>query len=82
MKDSYDFGGAKRGAVIGASNKTRITMYLDTDVLDVFRDMAAREGKGYQTLINEALRKSIRAEGEPLTVESLRRVIREEMKAA
>jgi uncharacterized protein (DUF4415 family) len=80
-KEFYDFGGAKRGAVIGESNKTRITMYVDTGIPDAVRDAAAKQGKGYQTLINEALSKSMRSDGEPLTVESLPRVIREEVKA-
>jgi uncharacterized protein (DUF4415 family) len=39
-----------------AKNKTRITIYLDDDVLRAFRDYAERTGTGYQTLINAALR--------------------------
>jgi glycosyltransferase involved in cell wall biosynthesis len=52
-----------------------------TDVLDVFRAEAATAGKGYQTLINEALRRAMLA-SEPLTLDSVRRVIREELRAA
>jgi len=36
--------------------KTRITIYLDDEVLDEFRSRAERTGTGYQTLINAALR--------------------------
>ncbi|HEX4986539.1 MAG TPA: BrnA antitoxin family protein [Burkholderiales bacterium] len=54
-------------------NKTRLTMYLDTTVVEYFRSRAG--GRGYQTLINEALRRAIEQEN----LESvLRRVIREE----
>ena len=36
--------------------KTRITIYLDDEVLDEFRSLSERCGTGYQTLINAALR--------------------------
>jgi len=36
--------------------KTRITIYLDDEVLDEFRTLSERCGTGYQTLINAALR--------------------------
>ncbi len=36
--------------------KTRITIYLDDEVLNEFRSRAERTGTGYQTLINAALR--------------------------
>ena len=53
--------------------KTRLTMYLDAAVVEFFK---ARAGaRGYQTLINEALKQSI--ENESLE-NTLRRVIREE----
>lgn len=81
MKTSYDFSDAKRGPVIGGSNKTRITIHIDTEVLDAFRTRASAEGKGYQTLINDALRQVV-CSSEPLTIEAVRKVIREELKAA
>lgn len=80
MKASYDFSDAKRGPVIGGSGKTRITINIDTDILDAFRTKAAAEGKGYQTLINETLRQAVLTT-EPLTLEAVRKVIREELKA-
>jgi uncharacterized protein (DUF4415 family) len=36
--------------------KTRITIYLDDEVLAQFRTLSEQCGKGYQTLINAALR--------------------------
>jgi uncharacterized protein (DUF4415 family) len=53
--------------------KTRLTMYLDMAVVEYFRSRAG--GRGYQTLINEALRQAITQEN---LEDVLRRVIREE----
>jgi len=36
--------------------KTRITIYLDDEVLTEFRNLSERCGTGYQALINAALR--------------------------
>ena len=41
--------------------KTRITIYLDDEVLNAFRSMSERCGTGYQTLINAALRHRLEA---------------------
>ena len=57
-----------------AKGKVRVNIYLDAEVVAYFK--AEAQGRGYQTLINEALKDSIRLEG----IESLlRRVIREEL---
>ncbi|MDP2794413.1 MAG: BrnA antitoxin family protein [Sulfurisoma sp.] len=82
MKAGYDFSKGKRGAVLPAKGKTRITLYLDDDVLAMFREQADKAGRGYQTLINEALRSIIAPEVTPVTIETLRRVLREELHAA
>jgi len=82
MKAEYDFSKAKRGAVIPPTGKTRITIFLDDDVLAAFRERAKAQGKGYQTLINEALHATIQPEQAPVTVDALRRVLREELHAA
>jgi uncharacterized protein (DUF4415 family) len=53
-----------------SKNKTRITIYLDDDVLREFRAYAERTGTGYQTLINAALRTRLApaaSEGAPAT---------------
>jgi len=81
MKKEYDFSKGKRGAVIKARGKTRITIHLDDDVIDAFRVHAEKAGRGYQTLINETLHNYIQSETEPLE-DTLRKVIREELKLA
>lgn len=77
---TYDFTNAKRGAVVKpAPNKTRITIRVDSDVLNWFRERVHTAGGGnYQTFINEALRKHIRQQDFALE-QTLRRVIREEL---
>jgi uncharacterized protein (DUF4415 family) len=78
MKAEYDFSKAKRGAVVPQTGKTRITIYLDDAILDGFRNRADAAGKGYQTLINDALREHLAKDSGNLE-ETLRKVIREEM---
>lgn len=80
MKEEYDFTNGTRGPVEPLpAGKTRITIRLDDDVLDWFRDQAHQAGGGnYQTLINRALREHIESRREPLE-ETLRRVLREEL---
>jgi uncharacterized protein (DUF4415 family) len=46
-----------------AKRKTRITIYLDDEVLSAFRSMAESCGTGYQTLINAALRHRLNTPG-------------------
>jgi len=82
MRETYDFSAGKRGAVIPSPGKTRITIHVDNDVLDFFRSKAATQGKGYQTLINEALRQAVESNAAPVTLEGLRQIIREELHAA
>ncbi|UJB70576.1 BrnA antitoxin family protein [Acaryochloris sp. 'Moss Beach'] len=82
MKAEYDFSQAKRGAVIPQGGKTRITIYIDDDVLATFRERSEAAGKGYQTIMNEALRQYLGKEKQPLDEETLRRVIQEEIRAA
>jgi uncharacterized protein (DUF4415 family) len=76
----YDFDKAERGAVVKPSpGKTRITIRIDTDVLNWFRNQVHEAGGGnYQTLINEALREYIRYRDE-MFESTLRKVIREEL---
>jgi len=83
MMKTYDFRKGKRGPVLPVPpGKERITIRLDTDILDYFRDEADRAGGGnYQTLINNALRAFIEGGQKPTLEETIRRVIREELRA-
>jgi len=64
---------SKANAGAAPRGKTRLTMYLDMAVVEYFRSRAG--GRGYQTLINEALKQAIEQEN---LEDVLRRVIREE----
>lgn len=79
MKEEYDFELGRRGAVIPQPGKTRITIYVDNDVLDTFRQRAEESGSGYQTMINQALREYLDRSRLVTDETTLRRVIREEM---
>jgi uncharacterized protein (DUF4415 family) len=79
MKEEYDFRQGKRGAVIPQPGKTRITMYIDNDVLEIFRQRAENSGTGYQTMMNQALREYLDKSSTPIDESTLRRVIREEL---
>ena len=79
MKEGRNFSRAKRGAVLSSASKTRITIYLDDIVIDRFRELSEKSGKGYQTLVNEALRAHLGVDETPLTATALRRILREEL---
>jgi uncharacterized protein (DUF4415 family) len=81
---TYDFSKGRRGAVVPvAPGKERITIRLDADILNFFRDAVDGAGGGnYQTLINQALCDFKDGRKKPTLEETLRRVIREELKAA
>ena len=79
MRKEYDFSKGKRGAVVQSKVKTRITIFLDDAVLKRFRALSQSTGKGYQTLINEALNAHLGLRDEPLTPELVRRIVREEL---
>lgn len=85
MRKQYDFSAGKKGAVLASPGKTRITIMLDDDVIEFYRVKAEAEGSGYQTMINAALRATLQEarsksqDDRPLTVEVLRKVLREEL---
>lgn len=87
MKQRYDFSQGKRGRIAAVEpeprGKTRITIRLDEDLVDHFLKEAEATGgaTGYQTLINEALRQHVEGKA-PKLEETLRRVLREEMRMA
>src|SRR5437762_1627708 len=80
MKKEYDFSKGIRGPIVPIpSGKTRITIRIDDEILDWFREKANGAGGGnYQTMINDTLRRFIASH--PLEA-SLRRVVREELAA-
>lgn len=89
MRKEYDFSKAKKASEVPhlkklqetGRGKTRITIMLDNDILAYFRDRGEREGVGYQTLINQALRMNF-ADGalnDKLDAKKLRQVLREEL---
>jgi uncharacterized protein (DUF4415 family) len=79
MKRHYDFSKGKRGSVFPMEpGKTRITIRIDNEVLDYFRDKVEKAGGGnYQTLMNEALHEHVR--GARLE-KVLRQTVREELR--
>lgn len=85
MRKEYDFSKAKRAQDVPhlaklqseAKGKSRITIMLDNDLLLTFRSKARSEGIGYQTLINQVLRRALAAQ--PIDEETLRKVLREEL---
>ena len=82
MKEKeYDFDDAEQDAIVKpARGKTRITIRIDTDILNWFRNKIHKAGGGnYQTLINDALREYIQQTNSTLE-RKLRKVIREELK--
>jgi hypothetical protein len=83
MSEDFEFrGGGTRGALDPLPpGKTRITIRIDEDVLEWFREKVDKAGGGnYQTLMNAVLREYMLREREPLEL-VLRRVVREELAA-
>ena len=79
MRAEYDFSKGKRGAVIPQKGKTRISIFIDNTVLDGFRARAEKAGTGYQTMMNDALRKYLSETDQPVTERALRQILRQEM---
>jgi len=84
MKNSYDFSKGKRGRIVKPepepAGKVKITIRLDQDIVDHFLAKAdeAEGAVGYQTMINEALRRSIEL---PSLEAIVRRAVREELRS-
>ena len=81
MKKAYDFTKGKRGAVVPTTGKTRITIYVDDAVIKRFKAQSEKTGKGYQTLMNEALKSHVGLIEQPVTQELVRKIVREELAA-
>ncbi len=80
MTKSYDFSTGKRGSILSHKGKTRITIWIDNEVLDWFRSRAEREGSAYQTMLNAAL-KMYTGKGHAPLRKIVRDVVREELRA-
>jgi uncharacterized protein (DUF4415 family) len=80
MRKEYDFSKGKRGPVVSSRGKTRITILLDSDILEAFRERAESAGRGYQTMINEALREYLDRSQRPIDAQTLRRILRQELR--
>jgi len=79
MQDEYDFTAGTRGPVVAPSTgKTRITIRIDEDIIEWFRQQVEQQGGGnYQTLINSALREYLHQHA---LEDMLRRIVREELR--
>ena len=79
MKAEYDFSKARRGALVPAApGKTRITIRLDSELIEWFKARVHEAGGGnYQSLINDALKDYVKHQGLERT---LRKLIREELR--
>ncbi len=64
MRKEYDFSKGKRGATIPPDpRKTRITIRIDTKILNWFRERVHEAGGGnYQTMMNEALKSYVESD--------------------
>ena len=56
MRTNYDFSKAGRRPLLQQPGKTRVSVYLDDDLLERLRERADAAGRGYQAVINEAVR--------------------------
>jgi uncharacterized protein (DUF4415 family) len=81
MSKAIDFSRGRRGAVLSTRGKTRITIYLDDDIIERFKALSEQTGKGYQTLINEALTAPKSKGAKPVTAAQVRKIVREEIAA-
>ena len=59
MLPEYDFSQAKRGLVIPQPGKTRISLWVDTDVYEAYMAYAARLCRDVAPEMNTALRQYI-----------------------
>jgi integrase len=88
MRKEYDFSKGRRGPVVRSTGKTRITIMIDDDLIEHFREAAESLGTGYQTMINSVLRAAVEgakgkgSEDKPLTASTLRKILREELQAS
>ena len=61
------------------ASKISITIRLDAEVVEAAKALASQTGTGYQTVINDTLRRALAGGSAPLTEDALRRILREEL---
>ena len=61
MQDEYDFSQGTRGLIRPHPGQMRITLWVDTEVLDAYRAYANRIGEDMTPAMNTALRQYIEA---------------------
>jgi len=78
IQEEYDFTAGTRGPVAPLpGGKARITIRIDEEIIEWFRQQVEQQGGGYyQTLMNTALRDYISRHS---LEDLLRRVVREEL---
>lgn len=78
-----EFKNARRGPVIPPDpSKVRITIRLDPEVINYFKDEVSAAGGGnYQTLMNNVLRDYVEGKEKGLD-RRIRKIVREELKKA
>jgi uncharacterized protein (DUF4415 family) len=79
MKAEYDFSKGRRGQAVPTKGKTRITIYIDDQIVAAFKAESAQTGIGYQTLMNEALARYLGTAEKPITAEQVRKIVRDEL---
>lgn len=52
MKEEYDFSQARKNPYIKGKTKKQITINIDNDIIDYFKEQSENYGIPYQTLIN------------------------------
>jgi uncharacterized protein (DUF4415 family) len=79
MQEEYDFTAGIRGPVVPVpTGKTRITIRIDDEVIEWFRQQVEQQGGGnYQSMMNSALRDYINRHS---LEDMLRRIVREELR--
>jgi uncharacterized protein (DUF4415 family) len=64
---------------VPTKGKTRITIYIDDQIVAAFKAESARTGVGYQTLITDALGQPLGTAEKPITAEQVRKIVRDEL---
>lgn len=82
MRKNYDFSHACRGPIVQQPAKTRVSIYLDNELLERLRERADAAGRGYQAIINEALREYLGRSADPVDAATIRPIVREELRKA